>query len=712
MKNKQYSATVRIGAALESSVKKRIGVVQAGLKGVGDEIRNVKSRQKELERQRDTLIKEGKAVDHLDREYEELSRTLAGLERGQRRWMNVSNASVNVGKKFGAMKEKIGRLARTSTIAVTGLSASIFALSNSTATAGDNAAKTADKLGIQIGALQELRYAAERSGVSASMFDNSLQRMTRRLSEAALGSGEAAKALEELGLDAGAVASMSPDEALSFLSDELLAVGNQSDRVRLAFQLFGREGVGMVNMLKDGSKGLRQLRRDARATGNVLSDQSARDAEAFKDALQDAEYGIAGFKNTIGAALMPVVTDLFKQFSGWMRKNRAQVIDFSNRLATGFRKAVPIIGKVVSGVQVMAGKIGTLIGKAAELVGGFDNLGMIAAGLFVLPVITSVLSFGSALGGLFVSVVKLVGVLPSIATGIKAIGLAVAANPLGLLITGIVTVGVLIYKYWHPIKGFVVGFFSGLSDALRPAVGWLTSLGERVPWLGKLFKGIGSFVSDAVGWFSQLLTPVDELDDSVKNATEAGRAFGQWYGRLLSRIATTVGDAIGALKTVFDWSPLGQLINNWSKVTDFFSGIRQKIVGAFDGLPELLSEKIGAVGDMLGGASDFFGFGDDESGDTVTPRRGSLRPVAGSALPVMRAKPVPESLSRSQQPVQRANITDQRTIDNSSVIQVYAQPGQSPREIAEEVERLRSERAESVLFDTDTDTDAGGLVYG
>ena len=65
----------------------------------------------------------------------------------------------------------------------------LLGLAKSVADTGDKAAKTADKLGVQIEALQELRYAAELSGIAQNNFDTGLQRMTRRAAEAAKGTG-------------------------------------------------------------------------------------------------------------------------------------------------------------------------------------------------------------------------------------------------------------------------------------------------------------------------------------------------------------------------------------------------------------------------------------------------------------------------------------------------------------------------------------------
>jgi len=66
----------------------------------------------------------------------------------------------------------------------------------------DNLGKTADKLGTTTETLAGLQHAAELTGVSTETMNMALQRMTRRVAEAAVGTGEAKGALEELNIDA------------------------------------------------------------------------------------------------------------------------------------------------------------------------------------------------------------------------------------------------------------------------------------------------------------------------------------------------------------------------------------------------------------------------------------------------------------------------------------------------------------------------------
>ena len=90
--------------------------------------------------------------------------------------------------------------------------------------------KTAGKLGIGIEALQEFRYAAERSGISTATFDSSLTAMQKRLGEAAQGTGAAKKALDQIGLSASDLIAMGPERAMGAIAHKLQGIEAPAER--------------------------------------------------------------------------------------------------------------------------------------------------------------------------------------------------------------------------------------------------------------------------------------------------------------------------------------------------------------------------------------------------------------------------------------------------------------------------------------------------
>ncbi len=151
----------------------------------------------------------------------------------------------------------------------------------------DNIGKTAQRLGLTTDALQELRHAAELSGVTVQTFDMAMQRFTRRTAEAAQGTGEAEAALQELGIQLrDQNGNLRSSEALfGDVADALQNVENDSDQLRLSFKLFDSEGARLIQMLEGGSEALNKMRRDARDMGLVFDEALIHQATESKDRL-------------------------------------------------------------------------------------------------------------------------------------------------------------------------------------------------------------------------------------------------------------------------------------------------------------------------------------------------------------------------------------------------------------------------------------------
>jgi hypothetical protein len=207
----------------------------------------------------------------------------------------------------------------------------------------DALAKTSAKLGIATEALVGLRHAAERTGVASNTLDMALQRMTRRIAEAAQGTGEAKSALKELGLDAQALAAMSPDQAFTAITAAMEGVTRQSDKVRLAFKLFDSEGVNLVNTMALGESGLSAMALEAQELGLIISNVDARKIEAAGDAFSNVGKATEGIANQVSIGLAPAVEGLSKLFI----QNTKDMIGFgtmSDAVLSGVKDAVVILG--------------------------------------------------------------------------------------------------------------------------------------------------------------------------------------------------------------------------------------------------------------------------------------------------------------------------------------------------------------------------------
>lgn len=216
----------------------------------------------------------------------------------------------------------------------------------------DQTAKHADKLGITTEALTQYRYAAELTGVGSNNLDTSLQRMTRRIADAAQGAGEAAPALRQLGLDAQQLARMTPEEQLKAVADGFQNVQSQSERVRLAFKLFDTEGVAMVNMLEGGSAGLNAMAAEADQLGISLSRIDAAKVEAANDAMFKVNETTRASIQAFTVELAPAIGGLADLFVDYAKQNGG----LNQVMAVGIQMVVTgvgYLGNAFRGIQLI-----------------------------------------------------------------------------------------------------------------------------------------------------------------------------------------------------------------------------------------------------------------------------------------------------------------------------------------------------------------------
>ena len=178
----------------------------------------------------------------------------------------------------------------------------------------DDLAKASDKLGLTTEALQGLRRAAELTGVASNTLDMGIQRMTRRVSEAAKGTGEAKDALLELGLSAQRLNQLSPDKQFQAIARAMGDVTNQSDRVRLSMRLFDSEGVALVNTLKLGEQGLQDIQREIEAYGLGISRVDAAKVERANDAFSRASAILGGIGQQLAVEVAPLLEIITNRF--------------------------------------------------------------------------------------------------------------------------------------------------------------------------------------------------------------------------------------------------------------------------------------------------------------------------------------------------------------------------------------------------------------
>ena len=207
-------------------------------------------------------------------------------------------------KSAGARLAVMGAAAA---IGVAGIVSGLTALTSAEMNSIDATSKLSDSLGIQTEEFVRLRYAADLAGVGNEAFDKTIQKMVVNLGEAATGTGATAEALAQLGLDAQAMASMSPDEAFKTISDSLAGVTNATERASLAYSIFGKQGVAMLPLLSQGRKGIEATGAEADKLALTFSRVDAAKVEAANDAMTRVGKVAQGIGTVLAVEVAPFV---------------------------------------------------------------------------------------------------------------------------------------------------------------------------------------------------------------------------------------------------------------------------------------------------------------------------------------------------------------------------------------------------------------------
>jgi len=226
----------------------------------------------------------------------------AGLGKVKSSVFNVRNAVVGLGATL-ALKQFAGQI--------------------------DDLAKASGRLGLTVNELQSLQFAAGQTGVSSDELNKSLERFSRSIGETAQGIGSAKEEFEQLGISVkNADGSLKPTTTLlNEVSDGLKDVSDPAERVRIAFDLFGRSGAKLINTLKGGSESLTELRDRFNDITIALTEDQAKAVEAANDGFDRLGKTFVSFGQSITATVLPGIQHVAEAFTVLGSLAIANIID-------------------------------------------------------------------------------------------------------------------------------------------------------------------------------------------------------------------------------------------------------------------------------------------------------------------------------------------------------------------------------------------------
>lgn len=356
-----------------------------------------------------------------------------------------------VGGAVGGVLSQVGRLgARLFALGAIGGGIAV-ALVKRWATAGDEIAKTARKLGVSVETLQELRFAGSREGLDTAALDKGIEVLRRTMGEAALGRGGGVAAFEAIGvsvLDAeGRVRSF--ESVFEELAGKLSKLNDPALRNAIAASIFGRGGAEMMKLLSQGPDAIAALRAEAHRLGLVMSKEATAGAERFDDAVTDVIAALTGSRNAVVAPVADQISPMLERLREWFVENRPEV----ERWARMFSERLPeALAKVRTEAARAWHQLAPWLSLAKRLV---DRFG---------PVTTVLVALGAVLGGpLIVSVLSLGVALAGLGASLLALPFGLVLAKIALIAAAIGGAAWLVKRAWKPLGQFFSGLFRTIS---------------------------------------------------------------------------------------------------------------------------------------------------------------------------------------------------------------------------------------------------------
>ncbi|MFZ1875073.1 MAG: phage tail tape measure protein [Chania sp.] len=456
------------------------------------------------------------------------------------------------------------------------------------------AGPVASKLGISLEEAAGMAGILANNGIRGSDAGTAMRASLARLASPPKA---AAKALKELGVSvADASGKMRPAETILLDLYKATKKYGEVDQVGFFKDIAGEEAfVGLQTLVAGaGSGALQKLIGELKKSGGESSAVAKKMADNLSGDLKNLDSAWEGFRiqveETIDGPLRKLaqgLSDTITSVSGWVKENPklAQTILLvagtltvlvaalgAASLATGL--LIGPLAKLHLGFTLLTGGrglIGTVNalrgfvgvgGNAMARMGGWSRvLGSLSAGFRGLPGLIVPLrsmlmgvflspaaalgSLARGIGGLVLRLSGLPAIWGLITGAASALGgvLAFLLSPIGLVGAAFVAAGVLIWRFWEPIKAFFIGFGAGVMQALAP-------LRDAFSRLAPIFGVIGDAIGRVWDWFTKLLSPMQVSKETLEKCTSAGESFGRVFGaalQLLFAPITFLMDSVGWL---------------------------------------------------------------------------------------------------------------------------------------------------------------------
>lgn len=395
------------------------------------------------------------------------------------------------------------------------------------ASQGDRIAKTSRLVGLSVKDYQAFDQAARHAGMSTEEMDSALKKFNVNLGKAKSGDEKAFKVIDAILGGKDIAGFKDTTSLLKAVAEGYTKLGSAEQKAMVSQELFGKSGLKMSELLKNGGEDL-QKQLDSATSG--FSEQGAKDAEAFDDALQDMRETINSIKISVMEGLFPIFTDLFKVVQNFIKLNGTKIKGYLLTIADAVGNIVKaLLPKIPAILEQIVGIIDVIGPWVPAILGGLiamlPAISQIAIGIFAIkPIIIGIVSVIS--GPVLAGILLVVAAVVSWGSAIKRV-----------------------YDNWDMLKSFIV------DDVWGAIKNFGNQFVEVAKWMWGGFKSI--FIDPWWNFFTALPGAISDLWDGFKTGVSE-------IGNLLyDTFIGSVKSAVSGIKSIVKGIPvLGNLFGD------------------------------------------------------------------------------------------------------------------------------------------------------
>ncbi len=492
----------------------------------------------------------------------------------------IDNEKAN--ESLGKTDEKAGSVAQTlgkgiKTVAAWGAAiasaaviagTAIYSSATSAAAAADNIDKMSQKIGISREAYQELDFICSQSGMSVDLLQTGVKSLTAAMDGAREGTASNVEQFEKLGIAiTNADGSFRSQEDVLF--DTLAAlqgVTDQTEKARLASELFGRSGTELMPLLNGQAGSIEEMKKQAHELGLVLDDELITNGVNLTDSLDQTKRAFQSIAVNIGGSFMPIIEKASDYIQNSLPMIQDMIKQFSPLLENMFSGILPLLTQL--GESVFPVVLDFLNALIPELI----NIGS-----SIMPIIIQALNI------LLPAAVQIIStVLPSV--------LSLLSPLLDLL---------------SPILSLLEPILSILITLLEPSIQMLQPLIELVAYL---LEGLLPPLTELLTFIADLITTyvTPAITDSIASNMDFITMFVDQFKILIDGVVTFISGTINVIMGIIDvFIALfnGDFEAAGDALMQILSGLGNMIIGllqaAFFNIIAMITNNLDGIGEFF-----------------------------------------------------------------------------------------------------------------